>query len=312
MKKTISVLLAVVMIMSMTFGAFATVVSSGIRGINEQQFQNALESHAKAGRITVAGKSTGIRAMSDLANLRIMPGNEIRIPLTPNMFLRADGTPLGSESDILSAAAIRSGRITARTAGSSGDIAFVEIASTRSGSFISIEFDRTPTTQTRRFNFSIFLHDGNSRRASTRIDIRGTMAAEIYDVDSRDSFMDISDGRVLRATTNVRNMELYLGEDITVRANLTRGTRYAGIALQNEYTERDELVLRRNPTVGNVYRLQTINLRGTGGTVRIDTGRAIFYVYNTNGTYIGTTRENLPIWTTYYLSSRRVDSLRMS
>ncbi|MCL2034317.1 MAG: hypothetical protein FWG94_06250 [Oscillospiraceae bacterium] len=311
MKKITSVLLTAVMMMGMIFTASATVASSGIRGINEKDFQNALKSHAEKGRVTVAGKA--VRSMSDLASLRVLPGSEIRIPLTPNMFLRADGTPLGTETDVLTAAQLRTGRITVRAAGASADnIAFVELVSSRSGSYISVEFDRTPTTQVKRFNFSIFLHEGGTRRQSTRIDIRGSLAAEIYDVDSRDNFMDISDGRVLRAVTNVRNIELELGENISVRANLTRGMRYAGIALINEYTERDELVFRRNPTVGSVYRLQTINLRATGGTVRIDTGRATFYVYNTNGAYLGTTRENLPFWTTYYLSSRRVDSLRMS
>ena len=310
MKKTISVLLAAVLMMSMVFAASATIVSSGVRGINEKDFQDSLKSHAEKGRVTVAGKA--VRSISDLANLRVLPGSEIRIPLTPNMFLGANGAPLGTEADVLTAAALRSGRITLRTAGGSADIALSEIASNRSGSYISIQFDRTPTTQVKRFNFSVFLHEGNTRRQSTRIDIRGSLAAEIYDVDSRDNFMDISDGRVLRAVTNVRNIELELGDNISMRANLTRGTRYAGIALINEYTERDELVLRRNPTVGSVYRLQTINLRATGGTVRIHTGRAAFYVYNTNGVYLGTTRENLPFWTTYYVSSRRVDSLRMS
>jgi len=310
MKRTISVLLAVVMLISMAFGASASVVSSGIRRINEQQFQDALELNARSGRVTVNG--TAIKTMSDLESVQVAPGNEIRIPLTPNMFLRADGTPVGNDTDILTAAALRSGRITVRATTSGADVATVSLESTRSGSYISVQFSPTPTIQIRRFTYSIFLLEGGARRTSTRINVRGTMAAEVYDVDSMDDYMDISDGRVLRATTNVRSIELFLGEDVTITAPLRRNMRYAGIALKNEITSRDEAVFALNRSVGNVYRLQTINLKGTGGKVRLDTGgRAVFYVYNTNGAYLGTTRDELPFWTTYYVSSRKVDSLQM-
>lgn len=298
MKKLFSLLLAFGMIYTAAFGAFGALAKGEIAGIDATDFAGTLEEVVKNGGITHAGKR--ITELSQLSNLRARPGDVILIKLSANMFLKADGTAFGSVTDTVSYAALKEADIRAVQVTTRGPgIASTTIEDTDTGAFVKLEFTKGLAYLNQSFSFALYLNVNGSRETATRINIKGRVATDVFEIYADKSYEDISGGDGIKAMANIANFEFYLGQGVSVTRNITRGITYYGVA-SNDMQPADEALYLKYRDLADIYRLQTVNLKTEGNTVRFEMDDT-YYLYNTRGEYIGTSDQPLPYWTTYYV-----------
>lgn len=303
--------MALVMVLLLTVGASATTTSTArIYDVDTKNFHQTLKDNGNSKLILL--NKTAI-TYDKLANLSIQPGDELKIYLTANMFLDNQGTRLSSTATHISRAQIRQGAVSIRRSTSSGSSAFESIAIRydKVGTYLSIRFVKEfVSVKDLDFSTAFYMVIGDKRKNDTKFTVAGTMAMETIPVYNGDDFVDISDGVVAEAEERVTGIDMYLGCDLTVNGNLTKGYKYFGICT-NDITNADYAVIGNYPAVEDVLYVKSINIKSASKSVKIDRGNR-FYVYDSYGRYIGTTGQALPYFTKYYLSSKKYDSLKIS
>lgn len=319
MKKIISFLLSVTMIMGMTLSAFASltpapgpasnpsVLTTGIKGINESKFIDIINQNASRGLISLNDGTSDIDSASDLTDLILSPGDIIKIELTADMFLDSNGNAFSNKAPV-SLSALNSAQITVRSTTSTGSgLGKISLEGNKSGSRIKIEFSKNPAADGQKFSYGSYLSYRGARKSGTRLQIKGILENSRIEVDSSMDYVDISKGLTIKAKTGVRNLEIYLGEYCTINRTLVKGREYSGIAI-TDILAKDESLFMKYPNLEYIYRLETVGLKANGNIVTFDLEEN-YYVYNTNGTYIGRSNNALPYWTKYYITSKKYDSI---
>jgi len=192
----------------------------------------------------------------------------------------------------------------------------VEIKNIDGVAYIVVEFAEIfPSTEDKDFDFRIWLTYRGNAHAGTLVEISGTLANEELYVDGLD-YAYIGDGTIARTDDVVRNIELDLGNGVSVFRTLMKDKKYFGIA-KDTVTQNDQDIMDFYPSIRRVLNLTTLNLKTSGDIVKInltvdnsDTedrlpsndGKA-YYVYDANGKYLGTTDGMLPYRDVYYLST---------
>lgn len=292
-------------ITSTTGPTTATVVTTGIKGINESQTAYSLLANAN---ITVNNKSSNL-TLNSLSELEVAPGDVIKIPLPGNLFLNANGTAFSEANVALSA--LNSANISVRTSFTRGaDTYTAYLSGNRNGAYLTIEFASGYFLTAQRFTSNIYFAKSGARKASTKITVSGVMQTPTQELGWGDDYADLSDGSAIYTRSAVRNAELYLGDYCTITRSLLKGVSYAGTASANDITNADVTILTRHPAIEYIYKLRTIGLKTTGNIVTFDLSRK-YYVYDTNGIYIGTSDKALPYWTKYYLSTKKYESIKV-
>lgn len=297
----------------LTYGAVAnpapltpTVLTSGIKGVNEAQFISIVNQLAQNGKIELNGAKSGIRSVTNLAELELVPGDKITIPLTADMFLDSKGKAFASGPVSLSA--LSSGEITVRSTVTTGSgLVKISLEGNKSGSNIKIEFLKSPVADGKKFSYAAYLAHKGVRKSETRLPVKGVLEAARIEVNADSDYADISKGQTVKALSNVKSIDLYLGEDCTITRNLIKGREYSGTA-STDILVKDEILFTKYRDLEYIYKLQTVGLKVAGNIVTFDLD-SNYYVYNTNGAYIGTTAKALPYWTTYYLTSKKYESI---
>lgn len=277
------------------------VVTTGIKSINESSsIGDLMDANA-----TLNDSDT--LDWSDLSDLEVQPGDIIKIPLQGVLFKDSNGNPF-SQSNV-SLSALNSAGITVRATFSQGSGLYnVSLGGNKSSSYIKIEFLKGHTFQGQRFSSYIFLYKSGSRKASTRVAVRGKLETVPQELYSGDDYVDLSDGSAVHTNATLRNVEIYLGEGCTITRTLARGQTYAGIATVDDINSNDMYTLSKYPNIAYIYKLETIGLKVAGNIVTFDLDRK-YYVYNSNGTYIGMSNQALPYWTKYYMSTTKYPQL---
>jgi hypothetical protein len=297
------------MICAAAFGASAAVAKGEIAGIATAGFADALGEVVKSGGVTHSGKT--ITDLAQLSNLKARPGDVILIKLAASMFIKEDGKPLGPVTDAVSYDSLEDAGMRVRQVTSRGDgIAAATLESSGDGASVKLEFAQGLAYLNQSFSFSIYLGMNGSRETATRINIKGRVSTDVFEAYAGKNYEDISGGDGIKAMANIANFEFYLGQGVSVTRNITRGITYYGVAA-NALAPTDEALYLKDRDLADIYRLQTVNLKTAGNTVRFDLGE-IFYIYNTRGEYLGTSDNALPYWTTYYICYEMYPSLEVS
>ncbi len=307
--KLAAALLAAACLYAVSFSSFAAVITGGVDGINERGFAEALKTAASNGGVMLGEKK--ISDLKELSELSVRPGEVLTINISADMLLNDDGDPLGLPADAVSISALEDGRIQARQVVSRGEgIAVTSLDGTRTASSVKIEFSKSLAYLNESFSYSVYLAHNSSRKSATRINISGKIKTDVKSVSGGDEFEDTSGGNGVKAADNIRNFEFYLGNGVSITRNLSRGRTYYGVA-SNEPREEDEALYAEYRQLGDIYRLETVNLKTDGNIVRFDLDDT-FYIYNTYGVYLGQSDEDLPYWTTYYLCFEKYPSLAVN
>lgn len=305
MRKFLSVLLAVTMAVGMTLGVSAA-NTGPIKGIDEANYVANIGANVSA--ITLNDDSKVFSSLNGLADLDVSPGDVIKIPLTGDLFIDANKNPWGGKGTAVPVSTLRNADVAVRTSSTAGsDTAVITLEGSKTSSYIKIAFVKDPAAIGKKFAFSVYLSYKGTRKTETRISVKGRLEESVIEVDSDWDYVDISKGATIKAMTSVKNIDIYLGEYCTIRRNLVKGKTYTG-SVTTDILSKDEALFTKYKDLDYIYRLQTVGLKVEGNIVHLDLD-SVYYVYNTNGTYIGTTKNPLPYWTKYYLTSKKYDSL---
>ncbi|MFV0399984.1 MAG: hypothetical protein ACK5LX_05095 [Oscillospiraceae bacterium] len=243
-----------------------------------------------------------------LGSLDANPGDELLIPLYAGFFTWEGtapyaGTPVTNNQ-------LRSGKITVGMGSRKGKQVFdantPEIVQVSGRAYIKVKFADLPRTKGDDTDFAmqIYLSVDKRRHTDSQLDLEGTMIQEVYTLYD-ENYVDLSDGTVIEPDKYLRNVELYLGANVTMFANLYQGKRYYGTA-EMTMSGADQEILDKFPSIEMVIALNTFNLNKSSNKVTFDFPEK-FYVYNADGKYLGRSNEKLPYSSKYYLSSKDID-----
>lgn len=172
---------------------------------------------------------------------------------------------------------------------------------------VQVKFRNIIITTKRPFDTTLYLSidgvrsDTSSYRLSGNL-VPGGSTTDIWDGD----YVDISKGIILEPSQSVKNVELYLGADVSMKVNLSARQRYYGVASKTEINAADENLLRKYSSLEEIITIRQSGLNRSGNYVRIESGDN-YYVYNSDRQYIGRTNLTLPFSTKYYLSRTNIN-----
>ena len=163
-------------------------------------------------------------------------------------------------------------------------------------------------TKEAEFSYRVFLTARGSKRPATELTISGKIANPVIAIAAEageEAYVDLSDGTVAQATGYVRDVQIYLGNGMSIVSNLFANTRYYGTS-STKLDDTDMLLMAHYPEISAVYSLKTIGLRqGDRHTVSFDLPEE-YHVYNAEGQYLGTTNRYLPYSAKYYLATQNL------
>lgn len=188
----------------------------------------------------------------------------------------------------------------------------VEYENASKGGFAYVEFKFVGefiSTKDQDFSAKLYLTFDKSRLGDTEIEISGTFGNEVQNVDEYDDYVYVGDTHVVEADAYIRNIQVDLGQNVSIWTRMFEGKKYYGDVSQEVKAE-DEAVLAKYPDIDTVYYLKTINLNATGDTVAFDMDSNMYvYVQDADGNlvFLGRSADRLPYYTKYFLSAKELD-----
>jgi LPXTG-motif cell wall-anchored protein len=163
--------------------------------------------------------------------------------------------------------------------------------------FVSVEAEDISIT------ISLTYH--GTKDPDTTVEIFGSLENEIENASDGLDYIYVGDGLVVEADDNLHNVDLDLGNDVHIFANLFSGQKYYAKAT-DERSDDDEEIVEYYPVIRKVYTLKTVHIKSAGNTVRFK-GEDRYYVYDADGIMIGMSDEALPFRDKYYLAVQQIE-----
>lgn len=263
--------------------------------------------------------------------LTVQPGDEIKIPLTADMFVWDDGrNPLPDEAITLRE--LRRSKVKVRTRLREGSkvLDYVQLntdtfdydffspgEAVRTGktAYISVKFtDKLLSVEDVKFDFDVSLTVDGNMREDRVITLYGEVTpAKIY-INTGDDYVDISDGTVVEADDNIRGVKVNMGKGITATRNFSKGQKSYGTVgyIDATFLKREEYA-EIYPIVHGVYELKTINMNVINKGVKIEPYLnpekpeiKEFFVYGEDMQYLGKTTETVAFSNYYILTTEEI------
>jgi len=265
-------------------------------------------------------------------SLVVRPGDELRIPLTADLFTWSDGSSrLPNESiDSLFKLYHSRTKLSYKTLAGSDVLDYVQLekgtfkgkpfyqygTTNRTGKtvYISVKFiDDFADVKDKYFRYSIYLHIDGDRYEELSIELSGEYTFDVEYVTSQNTNMDLSDGMVIEAEETVPNFQVYLGHGVTVQKNLNKGERYYGLAFINDSVDdiREEWP-ELYPDVHIIYRIRHSNMESgiSRATIKPPDGKQ-YYIYGDKMDFLGMTTEQVPFSEIYFLSTTEIPAFAL-
>lgn len=238
----------------------------------------------------------------------VVPGTKMVFPLTADMFEWSSGKAGGANVPISNRDVSRSSMRVVISGTSSGIVKNVSIKQARSSvtnnqstAVVELEFvEPFVSTSTKKFDFSLFI-TLNYRQPDSRVRLIGYIENKVVPASSYDDYVNLSGGAVLDPTETVRNLEMDLGNSIFLTTNVFSGRKYYAYSSATIIPE-DDNVLSKYPSISDILRLQQINLKKAGKYINLDMYDG--YVYSSSGSFLGRTSQLVEYSDIYYISSK--------
>lgn len=161
------------------------------------------------------------------------------------------------------------------------------------------------------FSIDLYLTEKKSRLNGPDqvASLSGVFGNDITYVGDGDDYVYLGDSPVVEAEDYIREIQVDLGQSVSIYTKMFEDKKYYGSVSQEINTE-DEAVLAKYPDIETVYYLKTINLSSTGDIVAFDLDSNMYvYVQDENGNvaFLGRSNDRLPYYTKYFLSSKELD-----
>ncbi|MDR2932937.1 MAG: hypothetical protein LBV27_07500 [Oscillospiraceae bacterium] len=172
--------------------------------------------------------------------------------------------------------------------------------------YIEVEFaDSYVATGEQEFKFTIYVLKDKSRIEDSKFEFEGKIKNKEQKIDTSYDFVYTYDVPVVEADEYLKAIKVDAGNDVIISAKMFAGKKYYARATVKVKSE-DDAILTEYPDIDTIYYLDTVNMSGSGNTVKLDIGDKLF-VYNKDLEYIGTTSDDLPFSSKYYVSSKELD-----
>lgn len=297
---------------------------------------------AKSSRPIVGFSGTGsLDAMYDIGqpgtpyDIHVTPGEEIRIPLTADMFEWESGRGT-IPREAVTMTELRRGKVTVRSKVRSASevLDYVQLSTdvfsgqpflvqgenrpTGKTAYISVEFSKKLLSVDEvPFVIDIELRANGDTHENYRITLEGVMHNEEIAVTNNTDFVKINDNMVAVADHNISNVKFDLGNGVTTTKNVVKDQKYYGFSA---VVDNMDIIREAYPdvheVVSAVYKVETINMRYTNSHVNIKPKLnpkypdvTDFFVYNEDLEYLGKTNEDLPYSDLYVLTVEELPTM---
>lgn len=250
---------------------------------------------------------TGSEALDDLW---VRAGDEIRLYFDSDTFEWEDGAPMPPTTAI-SGSVIRKNKLAAKALNGkyTNLLDTVELRYDNGKAYVYVRFvEPFVSTKDIEFEIEVVLTYKGRYVKGTEAYLYGTMVNDYSEVWEGTDYIDLSAGEIVEAGDTVSDVELELGEGVSIFTRLIKGRSYYGVATLNDLDAEDEERFDRHPDIEMVYHLATIGLNAAGNNVKI-AAPGEYHVYNRYMEYLGTTGDRLPYSTKYYLAAKKLASV---
>lgn len=303
MKKVLALVLAATMVLGMSTMSFAA--DNKITGIASK---DALEksysrSLGESSYNSMTGNSVSNQTVTYAKSIIPFDKTKDYIDLYRGMF-QWKSTP---DAGRLSANEIRTSKLAVRTSNSSGSKAVDTISIDSKNGHIEIKYvEEYVATKDLDFDFTVYLTIDGKRHTDAGLSFIGTLANPVTQVYADDDYVDGSYGQVVEAMDFNKDIEVDLGNGISIFTKMFKGKKYYGTSTRDS-DEKDSAVFAKYADIDNVVTLKTVGLNSTGDIVQLDTDYSAYYVYDKGLHYLGRSNELLPFSTKYYLANKKID-----
>ena len=286
MKKALSLVLAVLMVLGMTSVAFAALSKADLQAFDR----------------TAANVALQLPTIED----EYYPGDKIKI------YIQALGDTEPKQN--IDKSAVDYLKLTAqvKVAGSNTYIKNTSPAikyDSAKEAYFEIEFIKPfVSTSSKDVEITAYLRANKSQLDHTNEEISTTFKNRGQNVTADDDYVFGVDYRVITADGNVKKIEVELDYGVTITTRMTDGKKYYG-HVSMDPTAADEAIMGQYPTIVEVYSLKTINLNPAGDVVRFADDAMFAYTTDADGNlvFVGRTNKALPYFTKYFLSTTELD-----
>ena len=292
LKKTLSLLLAIVVVFGLTATAFAA-------------------PPATSDRVTDIVLPIDYHAVGKYNPDSITPGTVWIFPLTADMFTWKSGNSYGKE--VVTSAQLTNVTLDGRKQSNASAVTYSLIHGKVAGgsglrtSYVEVKFpEEWDKATAQKMDFEIYLRLNRNIKNDSRVTISGNFENDVHYVDGGIDIYSMSKGMVVEATEYIASIDLELCEGLIFTTRMFANRRYMGYA-DADITEADEPTIAKfNDNFLEIYHVKVGNLTTTGTPITIENYPDCF-AYDKNGKYLGSTNGKLPYSETYVITERRTD-----
>ena len=240
----------------------------------------------------------------------VNPGRVLYFPLTADIFL-FEGMP-GAPGGSVTPALLAQNNVTMGYETSHSQLVrSVTISTTaHQGSITSavrVEFaENFHSLNSINFEISVYLSIAGTRIRSHEVTLSGRFENQEVTVIAGDNFADISGGRVLVANANISNLEVYIGDGVSLHTRVISGRRYRAVATVGLATNADFNLADEHEGLSSAVRIRTFGFVAEQTRMSLD-GIGDYYVYSPDLEWLGRTSQRLDFRSLFYLSEERLD-----
>lgn len=269
----------------------------------------AATAYAQSGKITgmAQGLSLGYSAGSgsdyvDLGEVYSQDEHVEYIYLYDSMFTWDDGYVSATPTQ-LTPAQVRAAKLTAR---SSNSKVLDSVTVSAKDSRIEIKFKNTLTgTKEVNFDFEITLSIDGRRQGDASMHFSGVFTNPVIEIYADYDSVDISDGSIAEALEYVSNIELEIGDGVSIFTRLSKGKRVSATAIRTPDSADDEL-MKEHKEIRDVVNIKASGI-SSNAKIKLDGSYGKYYIYDGDLKYLGTTQEKLPYASKLYLADKELD-----
>lgn len=305
MKKVLSLVLAVVLVVGL--GAVAFAAQAG--PLTDDKVLT--KDNVKNLKIAVLGKSDDLIGADSLYDASVAPGDKETFILYydgangPEYITKEDGRNKKLGVQIRASegsAAIKSAKIEYKkniVADANAEVAVVVVQ------FV----DPHVSTKAQKFDVKFSPTIDRARHRDNEFTFQGELKNYEQEAWEGDEYIYVKDTPVVQAKEYIKNIEVDLGNNVSIFARMFEGKKYYGRAVVDISSD-DEALFNKYPDLESVYKLDTVNLSATGDTVKFNLDENMFvYVPDEDGNlvFLGRSNDRLPYYTKYFLSAKELD-----
>ena len=161
------------------------------------------------------------------------------------------------------------------------------------------------------FRATIRLKHNGKRLRDLEVAIDGTVRNKEQTVGTGDDYINVSDGNVIYADSQIGKLQIFLDKDETVSlvSRMTKGRKHYA-SYSDEMASNDERIYDRYGQIVYFHHIQQVNL--DAAKVKFEYSQNLYaYAINSSGNlvYVGRTREELPFHNKFFIAESQIKNI---